>query len=67
VKAWLEVGSIADLEREGRILIRIEGREIGVVRDPEGGGLHAMRNRYERMRVAVYPVRIEDGRVLVQA
>jgi nitrite reductase/ring-hydroxylating ferredoxin subunit len=67
VKAWHGVGSLADVEREGRILIRIEGREIGVVRDPEGGGLHAMRNRYERMRVAVFPVRIEDGQVRVQA
>jgi hypothetical protein len=44
VKAWHEVGSLADVDREGRILIRIEGREIGVVR-----------------------MRIEDGRVLVQA
>ncbi len=117
MRAWHEVGSLADLEREGRILARIGGREIGVVRNPEGGGLHALRNRCphsgaplclgsvrrretgepgryfvedravlhcpwhgwefdvdsgrcvddERMRVAVYPVRVEDGRVLVQA
>ncbi len=114
---WHEVASLADVEREGRAVARIGGREIGVVRDPTTGELHAVRNRcphsgaplclgtvvdrstgkpgrYEqsgrpvlrcpwhgweydletgscvddgRMRAAVYPVRVENGRVLVHA
>lgn len=115
--AWHEVGSLAVVERDGRAVTRVGGREIGVVRDPASGALHAVRNRCphsgaplclgsvveraagepgrydssgrpvlrcpwhgweydldtgrcaddERMRVAVYPVRVEGGRVLVRA
>ena len=116
MKAWHEVGSLADVERDGRILARIGGREIGVVRDPQSGectpcgtaartaarrsasarsagarraspdATHRGQDRAplpwhgwefdvdsghcvddERMRVAVYPVRVEEGRVLVEA
>jgi nitrite reductase (NADH) small subunit len=117
VSEWHEVASLAELERDGRAVARIGGREIGVVRDPASGELHGVRNRcphsgaplclgdvvdrargapgrYEhtgrpvlrcpwhgweydletggcvddpRMRAAVYPVRVEDGRVLVRA
>ena len=114
---WHEIGSLADVEREGRVIARVGGREIGVVRDPSSGELHGVRNRcphsgaplclgsvvdraagrpgeYERsgrtvlrcpwhgweydlatgkcadddrIRAAVYPVRVENGRVLVRA
>jgi nitrite reductase (NADH) small subunit len=117
VRAWHEIGSLEEVEREGRVVSRIGGREVGIVRDPRSGSLHAIRNRcphsgaplclgsiveraggrpgrYEttgravlrcpwhgweydletgrcadddRMRVAVYPVRVEGDRVLVQA
>ena len=28
---WHDVGSLADLERDGRLLARVEGRDVGVV------------------------------------
>lgn len=114
---WHDVGSAAALERGGRLIARVGGREIGVVVDPLTGRPVGLRNRCphhgaplclgtvrERvggspgryaltgrtvmrcpwhgwefdletgrcpddpsMRVAVYPVEIRDGRVLVQA
>ena len=117
MSGWHEIGSVAELEREGRVVARIGGRELGVVRDPRTGELHGLRNRcphsgapicfgsiveravgapgryattgrrvlrcpwhgweYDletgrcvddpRMRVAVYPVRVEAGRVFVEA
>ncbi len=110
---WHDVGSVTDLEREGRVIARVEGREVGVVR--AGGELRGVRNRcphhggplclgtveerlvgepggYElsglsvlrcpwhgwefdpatgaclddsTLRVAVYPAKADDGRVLV--
>jgi nitrite reductase (NADH) small subunit len=117
VTDWHEIGPLADLEREGRAVVRVGGREIGVVRTPATGDLYGVRNRCphsgaplclgtvteraagspgeyersgrtvlrcpwhgweydletgrcpddERMRAAVYPVRVDDGRVFVQA
>jgi nitrite reductase (NADH) small subunit len=117
VSAWHDIGSLADIEPEGRLVARVEGREIGVLRDPASGALHAVRNRcphsgaplclgsvVERstgrpgeyrgsgrpvlrcpwhgweydletgrclddagMRAAVYPVRVENGRIIVRA
>jgi nitrite reductase (NADH) small subunit len=115
VSDWQDVGSVADLERDGRVIARVGGREIGVLavngelrgvrnRCPHHGGplcLGTVRQRvsgepgqYEltgstvlrcpwhgwefdpesgrclddsSMRVAVYPAKAEDGRVLVQA
>jgi nitrite reductase/ring-hydroxylating ferredoxin subunit len=117
VKAWHDLGPVEQLERDGRIIARVEGREIGVVLDRKAGSLHALRNRCphvgsplcrgpvrarergtaglyqppERqvlrcphhgwefdletgvcledaaMRVAVFPVKVEDARVLVFA
>jgi nitrite reductase (NADH) small subunit len=113
---WVDVGSLADVERDGRIVARVNGREVGVVSDGNGG-VHGIRNRcphhggplclgsvgrrvegdpgvYEltgrrtlrcpwhgwefdletgvcldepSLRTAVYPVRVEDGRVLLEA
>ena len=113
---WIDVGSRADLERDGRLVARVAGREIGVVVEPDGTP-HGIRNRcphhggplclgrvvdrvegepgvYEltdrrtlrcpwhgwefdlvtgecvdepSLRAAVYPVRVQDERVLVQA
>ena len=40
---WRALGPLADLERDGRLVARLGGREIGVVRG--GSGLHAFRNR----------------------
>jgi nitrite reductase/ring-hydroxylating ferredoxin subunit len=114
--SWVDVGSAADLEREGRLVGRVNGRELGVVAG-EDGAPHGVRNRcphhggplclgrvaerlegepgrYEltgshvlrcpwhgwefdletgvcldepALRAAVYPVRIEAGRVFVLA
>lgn len=117
MSGWHDVGAVADLEREGRLVARVGGREVGVVRDPATGRLHAVRNRCphhgaplargtvverhagrpgeyalagrrvlhcpwhgwefeldsgacaddSRLRVAVYPVRVDGDRVLVEA
>jgi nitrite reductase (NADH) small subunit len=114
---WYQVGSVEEVERHGHVVARVGAREIGVVRDPGTGALHALRNRCphsgaplclgtvveraggspgryqttgravlrcpwhgweydletgcgaddDRLRVAVYPVRVEGDRVLVQA
>ena len=112
---WADVGSVADLDRDGRVIARVGGREIGVLRVngvlrgvrnrcPHHGGplcLGTVRERVEgepgayvltgthvlrcpwhgwefdpgnglcldddSMRVAVYPAKVEDGRVLVRA
>jgi nitrite reductase/ring-hydroxylating ferredoxin subunit len=40
---WHDIGSLSDLEREGRVIGRVEGREVGVVRS--GGDLYGVRNR----------------------
>lgn len=116
MSGWEDVGSLAELERAGRVVARVGGREVGVVRDEASGALHGVRNRCphhggplclgtveERvtgepgsyalsgrsvlrcpwhgwefdletgrcvdepsLRAAVYPVRVEDGRVLVE-
>ncbi|HEX5470174.1 MAG TPA: Rieske (2Fe-2S) protein [Gaiellaceae bacterium] len=115
MSAWHDVGSVADLERDGHVVARVGGREVGVVR--VDGELRGVRNRCphhggplclgtvrervagepgrymlagtpvlrcpwhgwefdpasgrclddEAMRVAVYPAKAEDGRILVQA
>jgi nitrite reductase/ring-hydroxylating ferredoxin subunit len=117
VSDWHEVATLGEVVSKGRAVVRVGGREIGVVRDPATGTLHAVRNRcphsgaplclglvvdravgrpgaYERsgrpvlrcpwhgweydletgrcvddpgLRAAVYPVRVENGRVLVRA
>jgi nitrite reductase/ring-hydroxylating ferredoxin subunit len=43
VTAWHDVGSLADLERDGHVVARVEGREIGVV--SVGDELRGVRNR----------------------
>jgi nitrite reductase/ring-hydroxylating ferredoxin subunit len=116
VAEWHDVGSAAELERAGRLVARVGGREVGVVAEPNGA-VRGIRNRcphhggplclgtvrervvgapgvYElagrrvlrcpwhgwefdletgacvdepSLRAAVYPVRLEAGRVLVHA
>jgi 3-phenylpropionate/trans-cinnamate dioxygenase ferredoxin subunit len=44
VTVWHDVTSLDELERAGRVVVRIDGREIGVVLDP-GGEPRALRNR----------------------
>jgi 3-phenylpropionate/trans-cinnamate dioxygenase ferredoxin subunit len=113
---WVDVGSVADVQREGWLVARVNGREVGVVSDGNGA-LCGIRNRCphhggplclgrvgERMegepgvyeltgrrtlrcpwhgwefdletgvcldepslRAAVYPVRVEGDRILLQA
>jgi nitrite reductase (NADH) small subunit len=113
---WRDVGSAADLERDGRVVARVDGREVGVVAEANGA-VHGIRNRcphhggplclgtlHERvrggpgvyelsgrcvlrcpwhgwefdletgacldepsLRAAVYPARVEGGRVLIRA
>jgi nitrite reductase (NADH) small subunit len=115
VSDWHDVGSLADRERDGSVIERIGGREVGVLmvdgeprgvrnRCPHHGGPLCLGTVVERargepgrygfagrhvlrcpwhgwefdpvtgvcldepsMRVAVYPVEVADGRVLVQA
>ena len=114
---WYDLAALAQLERDGRVVAQVGGREVGVVRDPKSGDLWALRNRcphhgaplclgvvkareagvpgsYEvslrrvlrcpwhgwefdpqsgrcldepAMRVATYPVRVNEGRVEVEA
>ena len=44
-RAWHDVGSEGDLRREGRLVARIGGREVGVLLDGATGAAHAFRNR----------------------
>jgi len=114
---WHDVGSLGEFERKGRVVASVGGRGVGVLADPVGNRLVAVRNRcphqggplceglvseriagapgtYQlqrqsvlrcpwhgwefdvesgvcrddpKMRVAVYPVKVEKGRVLVKA
>ncbi len=41
---WVDVGSRADLEQDGRLVARVGGREVGVVAEPDGT-LRGIRNR----------------------
>jgi nitrite reductase (NADH) small subunit len=115
-KPWHDLGSLDDLRRDGRLVARVGGREIGVVLDVDGApyalrnrcphhgaplALGRVRNRLEgapgryatggrrvlrcpwhgweftladgaccddpSLRVAVYPVQVARGRVLVRA
>ena len=43
MSGWQDVGSVADLERDGHVIARVEGREVGVVR--VNGELRGVRNR----------------------
>jgi nitrite reductase (NADH) small subunit len=43
VSDWRDVGSLADLERDGHVVARVEGREVGVV--AVDGELRGVRNR----------------------
>jgi len=45
VKDWHDVGSLEELEREGRMVARLGGREIGVVAGGTHGEIYALRNR----------------------
>ena len=42
-REWREIGLASEIERTGRLIARVEGREIGVLR--AGNQLHAIRNR----------------------
>ena len=117
MSGWADVGAAADLERDGYVVARVDGREVGALRDDGTGAVHGLRNRcphhggplclgtvrerlagspgdYEltgqsvlrcpwhgwefdletgrclddpTLRAAVYPARVEGGRVLVRA
>jgi nitrite reductase/ring-hydroxylating ferredoxin subunit len=41
--SWRDIGSVAELEREGRVVARVDGREVGVV--ASGEELYGVRNR----------------------
>jgi nitrite reductase/ring-hydroxylating ferredoxin subunit len=43
MSGWHDVGSLTDLERDGHVVARVEGREVGVV--AVGGELRGVRNR----------------------
>ncbi len=43
--SWHDVGPAEQLDADGVIIARIEGREIGVILDRDTGALHAVRNR----------------------
>ncbi|MDQ3865969.1 MAG: Rieske (2Fe-2S) protein [Actinomycetota bacterium] len=44
MSSWTDAGSLAELEREQVLVVRVGGRELGVLRD-EDGQLYAVRNR----------------------
>ena len=117
MREWHDVASLEEIERDGRAVATIGGRQVGVVLDRIGGRLVGIRNRCPHqggplclgtvtdravgtpgrydvdgravlrcpwhgwefdletgvcrddpaLRVAVYEVRVEDGRVLVKA
>jgi nitrite reductase/ring-hydroxylating ferredoxin subunit len=41
--SWHDVGSVGELERDGHVVARVGGREVGVV--AAGGALRGVRNR----------------------
>jgi len=45
MREWHDVAPVAQLDRDGRIIARIGGREIGVLRDSTDDSLKALRNR----------------------
>jgi 3-phenylpropionate/trans-cinnamate dioxygenase ferredoxin subunit len=45
VAEWVDVGSVADVRRDGRLVARVNGREVGVVSDGGNGSLYGIRNR----------------------
>jgi len=42
---WHDVGALDELRGAGGVVVRIGGREIGVLADPVTGDVHAVRNR----------------------
>ena len=42
---WIDVGSVDELERAGRLVVRVAGRELGVLLDRADGSVHGVRNR----------------------
>jgi nitrite reductase (NADH) small subunit len=42
---WVDVGSAEELRVEGRLVARVEGREVGVVVDATDGRVFGVRNR----------------------
>jgi nitrite reductase/ring-hydroxylating ferredoxin subunit len=45
LSSWVEVGAAAELEAAGRVVSRVDGREVGVVLDRDTGSVHGVRNR----------------------
>lgn len=45
MREWHDIAAVEDVERDGRAIVRIGGREIGVLVDPSNGSLRALRNR----------------------
>ena len=39
---WHDLASLAQLEETGRVVARLDGREIGVVRDPASGEMEGV-------------------------
>ena len=42
---WVDIGGVEELERAGRLVARVNGREVGVLLDPADGSVHGVRNR----------------------
>ena len=49
-RVWHDVASVDDLERDGVVIARAGGREIGVMLDEHSGRPVAIRNRCPRKR-----------------
>lgn len=45
MSAWHDVGAVADLDRQGRLIADVDGRRIGVFRHPGAGEIYALRSR----------------------
>jgi nitrite reductase/ring-hydroxylating ferredoxin subunit len=45
MSGWHDAGTVADLDRQGRLIVEVDGRRIGVFRHPVAGELCALRSR----------------------
>lgn len=51
---WRDVGAVEELDRKGRLIVDVDGRQIGVFRDPRAAEeLCAVRNRCPHQGVAL--------------
>jgi nitrite reductase/ring-hydroxylating ferredoxin subunit len=63
VSEWRDVGALAELDRKGRLIVEVDGREIGIFRHPRATNeLCAIRNRcpHQGVRLCLGSVRFRE-------